>query len=220
MKPDAPMRDLVFERRTESEMRARAAAFYAGVATRRTVRNFSTEPVPMDVIETCVAAAGTAPSGAHKQPWTFVVVTDPGLKRTIRVEAETQERAFYGGRASAGWLRDLEPFATDAQKPMLEEAPVLIAVFAQKHGAAAGEQHYYVQESVGIAVGVLLTALHTAGLATLTHTPSPMGFLGQLLGRPAHERAFVLIPVGYAADGCQVPDIERKALEEILVRLD
>ena len=220
MKPDPPMRPLVFERRPESEMRARAAAFYAQIAKRRTVRQFSTDAVPMDVIETCVAAAGTAPSGAHKQPWTFVVVTDPALKRTIRVEAEKQEQAFYGGRASEGWLRDLEPFATDAHKPMLEDAPVLIAVFAQKHGATTGEQHYYVQESVGIAVGVLLAALHAAGLATLTHTPSPMGFLGQILGRPAHERAFLLIPVGYPAEDCRVPDIERKALAEILVRLD
>jgi nitroreductase len=218
MKPDAPMRPLVFERHPEAEMRRRAQTFYEALALRRTVRHFSAEPIPVDVLETCVAAAGTAPSGAHKQPWTFVVITDPALKRTIRVEAEQQERAFYGGRAPDRWLRDLEPLATDAHKPMLETAPALIAIFAQKHGEAAGAQHYYVQESVGIAVGMLLTALHTAGLATLTHTPSPMGFLGQILGRPNHERAFLLIPVGYPAEGCQVPDIERKGIDEILVR--
>jgi nitroreductase len=212
------MRPLDFDRYPEDEMRRRAQNFYEALSRRRTVRHFSAEPIPVDVLETCVATAGTAPSGAHKQPWTFVVITDPALKRTIRVEAEKQEQAFYGGRAPDSWLRDLEPFATDAHKPMLEAAPALIAIFAQKHGEAAGTQHYYVQESVGIAVGMLLTALHTAGLATLTHTPSPMGFLGKILGRPSHERAFLLIPVGYPAEGCQVPDIERKDVDEILVR--
>lgn len=211
---------LAFERLPVEEMRRRAEAFYAQMARRRTVRHFSTEPVPLDVIDACIAAAGTAPSGAHKQPWTFVVVTDSETKGEIRRAAEAREAEFYGGRASEGWLNDLKPLATDAQKPMLEEAPVLIAVFAQKRGEAPGAQHYYVQESVGIAVGVLLTALHTAGLATLTHTPSPMGFLEQVLERPPHERAFVLIPVGYPANDCLVPDLERKALAEILVRRD
>jgi len=214
------MRTLDFERLPDAEMRRRADAFYGSLATRRTVRAFSEDPIPLDVIERCVATAGTAPSGAHKQPWTFVVVTDPTLKRTIRTAAEAQEQAFYGGRAPERWLKDLEPLATDAHKPMLESAPALIAVFAHKHGAAPGDQNYYVQESVGIAVGMLLAALHTAGLATLTHTPSPMGFLGEILGRPAHERAFLLIPVGYPAAECQVPDLERKPLDEILVRLD
>jgi nitroreductase len=214
-----PMMRLAFTRRSEADQRQRAREFLDDIRARRTVRHFSAEPVPLDVIETCVEAASTAPSGAHKQPWTFVLVTDPTVKSQIREAAEKEERAFYGGRAPERWLRDLEPFATNADKPYIETAPALIVVFAQKHGPPeADERHYYVQESVGIAVGFLLAALHHAGLATLTHTPSPMGFLAEVLERPANERPFVLIPVGYPADGAQVPDITRKPLSEVLVR--
>jgi nitroreductase len=212
------MKRLEFTRYAEGEARRRAREFLHEIRKRRTVRQFSSEPVPREILEDCIAAAATAPSGAHKQPWTFVLVTDPALKSRIREAAEKEERAFYGGRAPERWLRDLEPFHTDAHKPYLEVAPALIAVFAQKHGTpAADERHYYVQESVGIAVGMLLVALHHAGLASLTHTPSPMGFLAELLERPSNERAFVLIPVGYPADNAEVPDIERKPLSEVLV---
>jgi nitroreductase len=200
-------------------MRARAEALFAELARRRTVREFSDEPVPLDVVERCIATAAQAPSGANKQPWTFVLVTDPEVKRRIRAAAEEEERAFYGGRAPERWLRDLEPLGTDEHKPFLTTAPALVVVFAQRHGADADERHYYVAESVGIAVGFLLAALHHAGLATWTHTPSPMAFLGEILGRPAHERAYLLGPVGYPAPGCRVPDITRKALNEVLVRV-
>jgi iodotyrosine deiodinase len=211
------MRPLAFVRRGEDEMRARALALREDLARRRSVRAFSAEPIPMDVLEACVATAASAPSGAHKQPWTFVVVTDPATKREIRAAAEAEERAFYGGRAPERWLEDLAPLATDADKPFLEHAPALVVVFAQKHGADPEDRHYYVQESVGIACGFLLAALHHAGLATLTHTPSPMGFLRTILRRPEHERPFLLIPVGYPAPGCQVPDLTRKPLGEVLV---
>ncbi|MCA9550270.1 MAG: nitroreductase family protein [Myxococcales bacterium] len=217
MDGSAPMKPLAFVRRGEDEMRTRAEALRAELARRRSVRAFSPEPVPLDVLETCVATAASAPSGAHKQPWTFVVVTDPGTKAEIRAAAEAEERAFYGGRAPERWLEDLAPLGTDADKPFLEDAPALIVVFAQKHGGDPQMRHYYVQESVGIACGFLLAALHHAGLGTLTHTPSPMGFLQKILGRPEHERAFLLIPVGYPAEGCQVPDLARKPLSEVLV---
>lgn len=209
---------LGFERYAESEMRDRAQAFYEELRRRRTVRHFAPDAIPLDVVERCIAAAATAPSGANKQPWTFVLVTDADTKRAIRAAAEEEERAFYGGRAPQRWLDDLAHLGTDADKPFLETAPALIAVFAQKHGAEADERHYYVQESVGIAVGLLLAALHHAGLATLTHTPSPMKFLADVLQRPSNERAYVLIPVGYPVEGCRVPDIERKAIDEVLVR--
>jgi nitroreductase len=212
-------RELEFTRLSEAEMRARAEALFAELARRRTVREFSDEPVPLDVVERCIATAAQAPSGANKQPWTFVLVTDPEVKRRIRAAAEEEERAFYGGRAPERWLRDLAPLGTDEHKPFLTTAPALVVVFAQRHGADADERHYYVAESVGIAVGFLLAALHHAGLATLTHTPSPMAFLGEILGRPAHERAYLLVPVGYPAPGCRVPDITRKALDEVLVRV-
>lgn len=172
--------------------------------------------MPEDAIRWAILAAGTAPSGAHKQPWTFVVVTDPALKRRIREAAEAEEREFYTRRATPEWLADLAPLGTDATKEFLEVAPVLIAVFKTME-ADDGGRVYYVNESVGIAVGLLLAALHHAGLSTLTHTPSPMGFLAEVLGRPARERAFVLIPVGYAAEGCRVPDLARKPLEKIMV---
>jgi iodotyrosine deiodinase len=218
MTSEPRMKPLEFARYAEDEQRRRAREFLLELRRRRTVRQFSDRPVPQAILDDCIAAAATAPSGANKQPWTFVLVTDPALKLRIREGAENEERAFYGGRAPERWLRDLEPFGTDAHKPFLEIAPALIVVFAQKHGPpATDERHYYVQESVGIAVGFLLAALHHAGLATLTHTPSPMGFLGELLGRPANERAFVLIPVGYPADDAQVPDITKKPLSEVLV---
>ena len=202
-------------------MRARAAAFAAEAGQRRSIRAFSPEPVPLEVLEDCIRAAGTAPSGAHKQPWTFALVTDPGLKAQIRVAAEEEEQANYGGRMNDEWLSDLQPFGTDASKPFLEIAPALILVFRhawelQEDGSQG--QNYYTQESVGIASGMLLAALNAAGLATLTHTPSPMGFLAKVLDRPANERAFLLIPVGYPADGCQVPALARKGLDEILAR--
>ena len=214
------MKRLDFTYYPEDEQRRRARAFRDEMRARRTVRTFSTRPVPREVLEDCIATAATAPSGANKQPWTFVVITNPALKARIREAAEKEERAFYGGRAGERWLRDLEPFGTDADKPFLEAAPALIVVFAQKHGSGADERHYYVQESVGIAVGFLLAALHHAGLATLTHTPSPMQFLAEVLERPAHERAFVLIPVGYPADATEVPAILKKPLSEVLVSKD
>lgn len=215
--PKPPFLPLELERLSEREMRERASAFLARVRARRSVRHFSTDPIPLDVVRTCIAAAATAPSGANKQPWTFVLVTDPETKRLIRERAEAEERAFYGGRAPERWLEDLKALGTDSSKPFLQDAPALIAVFAQRHGATEDERHYYVQESVGLAVGLLLVALHEAGLATLTHTPSPMGFLGEILGRPKNERAFLLLPVGYPSPGCQVPNLEKKALGEVLV---
>jgi iodotyrosine deiodinase len=218
---EAPFIPLEFRRQGEDEMRARAAAFAAEAGQRRSIRAFSPEPVPLEVLEDCIRAAGTAPSGAHKQPWTFALVTDPGLKAQIRVAAEEEEQANYGGRMNDEWLSDLQPFGTDASKPFLEIAPALILVFRhawelQEDGSQG--QNYYTQESVGIASGMLLAALNAAGLATLTHTPSPMGFLAKVLDRPANERAFLLIPVGYPADGCQVPALARKGLDEILAR--
>ena len=208
---------LDFRRFAESEMLDRARRFAEEIARRRSVRHFSSENVPREVLLRCIQAAATAPSGANKQPWTFVLVTDPVRKRRIREAAEREEREFYGGRAPQRWLDDLASLGTDADKPFLETAPALIAVFAQKHGAVADDRHYYVSESVGIAVGFLLAALHHAGLAALTHTPSPMRFLGDVLGRPDNERAYVLIPVGYPMAGCRVPDIPRKPLSEVLV---
>jgi len=183
------------------------------------VRDFSDAPVSIEALEACVAAAASAPSGANKQPWTFVVVTDPVVKASIREAAEAEEQAFYGGRAGDRWLADLEPLGTDAQKPFLERAPALIVVFAQRSGEAKEDRHYYVSESVGIAAGILIAALHLSGFATLTHTPSPMGFLREILGRPANERPFLLIPVGLPAEGCTVPDISKKALGEVLVKV-
>jgi len=200
------------------EMRRRAAAFFADVKRRRTVRDFSDRPVPREVIEDCLRAAGAAPSGANMQPWHFVAVSDPAIKRRIREAAEKEEREFYARRAPPDWLAALLPLGTDEHKPFLETAPWLIGIFEQKHHLAPDGnrvRHYYVKESVGIATGVLLTALHHAGLATLTHTPSPMGFLNEVLGRPPDERAFLLLVAGYPAPGALVPDIRRKSLSEI-----
>ena len=187
------------------------------MSRRRTVRDFSTRLVPRAVIEDCPRAAGTAPSGAHQQPWHFVVVTAPELRNQIRKAAEEEEREFYSRRAPQAWLDALAPLGTDAHKPFLEIAPYLIAVFAQPHGLAADGQpvkHYYVTESIGIATGLLIAALHHAGLATLTHTPSPMRFLNEMLGRAAHERPFLLLVVGYPAEGATVPRIAKKRLDE------
>jgi len=200
------------------EMARRAAAFYADMSRRRTVRDFSSREVPQRVIEDCLRAAGTAPSGANMQPWHFVVVSGAELKSRIRHAAEEEEREFYDRRAPQEWLAALAPLGTDEYKPFLETAPYLIAIFAQVHGRlddGRAVKHYYAQESVGIATGLLIAALHHAGLVTLTHTPSPMGFLNDLLGRPAHERPFLLLVVGYPAEGATVPRIAKKGLDEI-----
>ncbi len=192
-----------------ADMQARAQAFYADIARRRTVRDFDcNRPVTREVINACLMAAGTAPSGANQQPWFFSVITDPAHKRAVREAAEVEERTFYNERAPQEWLDALAPLGTDPNKPFLEEAPVLIAIFAQKYGVhASGEKfsHYYVPESVGIASGFLIAALHHAGLATLTHTPNPMGFLNKLCGRPSAEKPVILLVVGYPKPGCQVP---------------
>ena len=200
------------------EMLRRASEFNAELQRRRTIRAFSPRPVAREVIEQCLLAAGSAPSGAHLQPWHFVAVSDPAVKANIRARAEAAEREFYNGVAPKEWLEALAPLGTDENKPYLETAPWLIAVFAQLWGVEPnGEhrKHYYVQESVGIASGFLIAALHHAGLATLTHTPSPMGFLAERLGRPENERAVMLVVAGYPAEGARVPDIQRKPLGEI-----
>ncbi len=202
----------------EAEMQQRAQEFYALMQQRRSVRDFSDRPVPREIIETCLQTAGTAPSGANKQPWHFVAVSDLAVKKRIRELAEHEEQEFYGHRASQRWLNDLAPFGTNANKPFLEMAPWLIAIFAQRYGQTAdGERntHYYVTESVGITTGFLIAALHQAGLATLTHTPSPMGFLNDILERPDCERPFLLLVVGYPAPKAQVPNIQKKTLVEI-----
>jgi iodotyrosine deiodinase len=200
------------------EMRVRATAFYEEVRRRRTVREFSPRPIPREIIETCLLAAGTAPNGANLQPWHFVVVASQEVKRKIRLAAEEEEREFYSGRAPQEWLDALAPLGTDEHKPFLETAPYVIGVFAQRYGILPdGRQvkHYYVNESVGIATGILIAALHHAGLVTLTHTPSPMGFLNALLHRPEHERPFLLLVVGYPAEDARVPVIGKKSLPEI-----
>lgn len=202
----------------QDEMKKKASEFYDLVKRRRTVREFSSRPVPKEVIEKCLLAAGTAPNGANKQPWHFVAVSDPDVKKKIRVEAEKEEHEFYNRRAPEDWLEDLRPLGTDENKPFLEKAPYLIGIFAQSYNLdedGEKEKHYYVKESVGIATGILITALHNAGLATLTHTPSPMGFLNEIMGRPSHEKPFLLLVVGYPAEGVTVPDITKKSLDEI-----
>lgn len=215
--PQYKTRSLEFTVRNHQDMIKRSREFLKQIQTRRSVRHFSDKPVSLEAIRNCIETAAQAPSGANKQPWTFVLVTDAGLKRRIKEAAEQEEREHYGGRAPESWLSDLEPLGTDEHKPFLEIAPALIVVFAQKYGETRDEQHYYVNESVGIAVGFLLVALHHAGFATLTHTPSPMKFLTEILERPDNERPYLLIPVGYPAEGCEVPDIEKKSLNEVLV---
>lgn len=204
--------------RADNDILERAEAFYERVRARRTVRSFSDRTVPRPVIEACLLAAGTAPSGANQQPWHFVAVTDPVVKGRIRQAAEAEERAFYQERAPDDWLAALAPLGTTADKPFLETAPVLIAVFVQPYTLepdGTRHKHYYATESVGIATGLLVTALHEAGLVCLTHTPSPMGFLCEILGRPAYERPFVLLVAGHPAEGARVPRITRKTLPEI-----
>jgi nitroreductase len=202
----------------EGESADRARAFYASVTRRRTVRHFSDRAVPKETIEWCLRAAGTAPSGANLQPWHFVAVSDAGTKHRIRIAAEGEEREFYEHRAPQEWLDALAPLGTDASKPFLDRAPWLIAVFSQVHGVLADGRkvkHYYALESVGIATGLLITAVHQAGLVSLTHTPSPMRFLNEILDRPVNEKPFLLLVVGYAEPGAMVPDITRKPLERI-----
>lgn len=199
-------------------MALRAASFYKDIKRRRTVRDFSNRPVDRQVIEDCIRAAGTAPNGANLQPWHFVAVSDPAIKRQICVGAEEEERAFYNGKAPQEWLDALAPLGTDEHKPFLETAPWLIAIFAESYGELPDGRkvkHYYTQESVGIATGFLIAAIHHAGLVSLTHTPSPMGFLNQILGRPTRERPFLILVVGYPADGATVPDITKKPLAQI-----
>jgi iodotyrosine deiodinase len=200
------------------EMRERASAFLDDVQRRRTVRDFSDRSVPRDIIEMCVLAAGTAPNGAHRQPWRFVIVSAPEIKRAIRLAAEEEERAFYRGRAPEDWLEAVAPLETDDRKPFLESAPYLIVVFAESYAVEESgkkSKNYYVTESVGIATGMLITAIHRAGLVSLTHTPSPMGFLNEILGRPENERPFLILVVGYPAPDATVPGLRRKSLQEI-----
>jgi iodotyrosine deiodinase len=200
------------------EMRLRAVSFYEQMSRRRTVRQFSDRSLPREIIEQCVLAAATAPSGANLQPWHFVVVSDPLVKHQIRVAAEEEEREFYTRRAPAEWLAALAPLGTDEHKDFLELAPYLIAIFVERYGQLpSGDpvKHYYPKESVGIACGLLITAIHEAGLASLTHTPSPMKFLNELLGRPVNESPFLLLVVGYPAANATVPNIKRKSLEDV-----
>ena len=213
------LRPLDHHRLTAADTLARAAQFAAHVDRRRTVREFAPDDVPRAVIERCLAAAGTAPSGANQQPWHFVAIgRDPELRQRIRSAAEEEEREFYEKRAPKAWLEALAPLGTDPNKPFLEVAPWLIAIFVRAHGVTPSGgvvKHYYATESVGIATGILITAVHDAGLASLTHTPSPMGFLNALLGRPANERPFLLLVVGYPAADAQVPDITRQPIDGI-----
>jgi nitroreductase len=211
---------LDFRRRPIAETLARARDFHAEMSRRRTTRHFSTDPVPREAIEWAIRTAGTAPSGAHQQPWTFVAVSDAGLKARIREAAESEEREFYHGRAPAEWLEALAPLGTDEHKRHLTDAPWLVVLFRQAYGLradASKRTHYYAQESCGIAAGLFIAAVHMMGLVTLTHTPNPMGFMGQLLGRPANEKAMLIMPVGYPADDARVPDLKRKELDEIAV---
>ncbi|MCL1594744.1 MAG: nitroreductase family protein [Actinomycetia bacterium] len=206
---------------SETERTSVAESVFTEMDSRRSVRQFSSVPVPRSLVEIAIQCASTAPSGAHKQPWTFVLVGDPDTKRKIRVAAETEERENYeGGRLPPHWREDLEPLGTDWEKPFLEHAPWIVVVFEQRYGTRVDgtrQHHYYVKESVGIACGMFITSLHRMGLSTLTHTPSPMAFLRDLLERPATERPFILFPVGYAASDCEVPDLVRKPLGDVLV---
>ena len=214
---------LKFDERPPEEMVERAQSFYELMNLRRTVRHFSDRPIPREVMEAAILTAGTAPSGAHKQPWHFALVGEAETKRRIRIAAEKEEKESYERRMPQSWLDDLKPMGTDWQKPYLESCPWLILVFAKAWDppeSPGGERrkNYYVPESVGISVGMLLAALHNAGVATLTHPPSPMGFLKEVVGRPENERAYMLIATGYPEEGCEVPSLQRKALDEILSR--
>ena len=209
---------LDFDEYSETKMRSRSESFFNEIVARRTIREFSDRIVPIDIINNCIKTAASAPSGANKQPWQFVVVKDLGIKTKIRKAAEKEEKEFYGHRATKEWLEDLNQFGTDWHKPFLEIAPYLIVVFRKIYDLeddGTQRKNYYVNESVGIAAGFLLAALHHAGLATLTHTPSPMNFLGEILNRPKNEKAFLLIPVGYPAKDAEVPDISKKPFSGI-----
>ena len=219
--PVIPLQD--YREYPVDEMRQRVTEFYAEVERRRSVREFSDRPVPIEIIKTALKAANTAPSGANLQPWHFAVISGAATKKKIRQAAEAEEREFYEHRASEEWLAALEPLGTDDSKPFLETAPYLIAVFLQKFGVLPDGRkvkHYYPVESTGLATGILITALHHAGLATLTHTPSPMKFLNEILGRPNSERPFLLLVVGYPASDATVPDIQRKALDDYASFID
>ena len=222
-----PFKRLEFERITEDDQRRRAADFEARMQARRTVRHFSSRAVPRELVEAAIRVAGRAPSGANQQPWTFVLVSNPEIKRQIRIAAEAEEKESYEHRMPGDWLEALAPLGTDWHKEFLETAPYLIVVFRLDYGVARTPdgserkvKHYYVQESVGIACGFLIAALHWMGLATLTHTPSPMGFLAKILQRPPNEKPYLLLPVGYPADGAEVPDIPKKPLSEILTVME
>lgn len=230
MRPPPRFEPLNFERLPPETMSRDSADFLRRIGGRRTVRDFSDEPVPFDLIRNAVQAAALAPSGANRQPWRFVVVSDPVVKREIRIAAEAEEKESYERRMPEEWLEALAPLGTDWRKPFLEIAPYLIVVFrldwepgtppgGVDDGTAVKRKNYYVAESVGIACGFLLAALHLSGLATLTHTPSPMGFLNRILARPAHEKPYLLIPVGFPAEGAKVPVIEKKPLKEVMVRI-
>ncbi len=203
-----------------NEMETRCQRFFEWMNTRRTVRDFSDKSIPENIIESIILSASTAPSGAHKQPWTFCVVKDPEVKKQIRIAAEKEEKESYETRMTDEWLRDLQPIGTDWHKPFLETAPYLIVVFKRSYELEKNNykhQNYYVTESCGIACGFLLTAIHDAGLVALTHTPSPMNFLSKILNRPENEKPFLLIPIGYPANECWVPDLKRKSISEICV---
>jgi nitroreductase len=204
---------------SDEQLLENSKAFYEDMDMRRTVRHFSTKPVPKAVIENIIKTASTAPSGAHKQPWTFAIISSPEMKRKIRIAAEKEEQENYQGRMSEEWIRDLEPLGTDEHKPFLEDAPYLIVVFKKAYDLhpEGKRKNYYVNESVGLAAGFLIAAIHQAGLCSLTHTPSPMNFLEKILERPKNERAVLLLPVGYPSEEAVVPDIQRKSLEEVSV---
>jgi nitroreductase len=213
-----PFVPLEFRRRTLEESHERARAFYEEMNRRRTTRHFSTEPVPQSLIELAIRTAGTAPSGAHQQPWTFVAVSDAALKAQIRDAAEREEQAFYNGKAPPEWLEALAPLGTDEHKPHLTDAPWVVVLFRRAYGLdpdGGRRTYYYTEDSCGIAAGFFIAAVHQMGLVTLTHTPNPMGFLRELLGRPVNERAMLVMPVGYPAADARVPDLERKPLGEI-----
>ena len=209
---------LQFQKITFEEMDYNANQFFQKVSSRRSVRDFSSDDIPIDIIKNCIKSASTAPSGANKQPWHFVIVKDPKIKRKIRKSAEIEEKEFYGRRAPKEWLDDLNQFGTDWNKPFLEEAPYLIVVFSKKfdiNDDGTNTKNYYVSESVGIASGLLLTALHSAGLVTLTHTPSPMAFLSDILNRPPSDKPYLIIPVGFPSENAEVPNIKKKTFKEI-----
>ena len=217
---ESPFIPLVHERRSIDDSIARGTEFYAEMNRRRTTRHFSTEPVPREMIELAIRTAGTAPSGAHQQPWTFVAISDPEIKQKLRVAAEHEEQEFYRSKAPADWIEALAPLGTDEHKPHLTDAPWVVVLFRQAYGLSEdGKKRtfYYTDESCGIAAGFFIAALHRMGLVSLTHTPNPMGFLRDLLGRPVNEKAMVVMPVGYPAVGAMVPDLGRKGLGEISV---